>query len=749
MNLQEYKAIRHLSYDEVMNYFINKNGQPKVSYGKNGYNKKGYECHHIREDQESDLSDAKKIRDFPEFQQPECLVYLKYDEHLLAHLLISAEVLLKDTNSERCEDLSKGGIGLILGNHINSVNKEVLANMLADYCNKISTQMVLDVNNSREALEFVKKNYGLTDERVVKKVESLLKDPICLDHNRQAYVETEAMLLKNNSAISCICTCGGKTPFALEYMREHIEQGKKFLVITPNKQIYEQWTKDSSSSDIYEVYTIQTFYKEHKYTEELDSNKYCGIIVDEVHHIHSEAEKWTKCAHYALEKGLKILGLTATVSESQISENDPLFGGRIVYGLDIAEGIKNGTLWPYNYISTIYTNEGLSNSEYNMIQDKLDMFLSKHNIAEIIKSTENELKRAYQKKGIIFVTGTRNIPDSEKENKLAVFEKTIAQVKDAYPNATFYIISSHQDKNTNAENKVAFINEKEKDVFLVSYGMVNEGAHYEGINTLIMFRTTRSSILFNQQLGRIMRLKCKCPEDPHLVVFDFSNNIFTLLDEDEDEEYTKPENTGKKRNPKPMTYLPGQDVICRCECQDIVDLLMQLKLNREAGREDRLLSRVFEELNIDLNDETLSDFFEDETEEWKDVEILTKNNVNITKSPVKVVRDSINENTEQTFKSNDTQVTIKTGKNNSNNGNTKVKMNKAQLLTYLVKLVTDRAFICEALTTDLEITDDVLLSKLCKEVKLKRSGYDKLLGSEYKNCLKGRLILLNNDLHLY
>ena len=748
MNLQEYKSIRHLSYDEVMNYFINKNGQPKVAYGKNGYNKEGYECHHIREDQESNLSDSQKIKDFPELQQPECLVYLKYDEHLLAHLLISAEVLLKDTNSERCEDLSKGGIGLILGNHTSSMNKEVLANMLADYCNKISVQTALDVNNSREALEFVKNNYGLADEKVIKKVESLLKDPICLDHNRQAYVETEAMLLKNNSAISCICTCGGKTPFALEYMREHIQESKKFLVITPNKQIYEQWTKDSSSSNMYEVYTIQTFYKEHKYTEELDSNKYCGIIVDEVHHIHSEAEKWTKCAHYALEKGLKILGLTATVSESQLSESDPLFGGRIVYGLDIADGIKNGTLWPYNYISAIYTNDGLSNTEYNMIQDKLDMFLSTHKIATIITKTENELKRVGQKKGIIFVTGTRNIPDAEKENKLAVFEKTIAQVKDAYPNATFYIISSHQDKSTNAKNKAAFINEKEKDVFLVSYGMVNEGAHYEGINTLIMFRTTRSSILFNQQLGRIMRLKCKCPEDPHLTVFDFSNNIFTLLEEDEDEEYTESRSTGKKRNPKPMTYLPGHDVICRCECQDIVDLLIQLKLNREAGREDRLLSKVFEELNIDLDDQTLSDFFEDETEEWKDIEILTKDNVNITKSPVKVIRDTTTENTEQTFGSNDTQVTIKVGKNKSNNGNTTVKMSKAQLLAYLTKLVTDRAFICEALSINLEVKDDILLSKLCKELKLKRSGYDKLLGSQYKECLKGRLILLNDSLHL-
>ena len=52
--------------------------------------------------------------------------------------------------------------------------------------------------------------------------------------------------------------------------------------------------------------------------------------------------------------------------------------------------------------------------------------------------------------------------------------------------------------------------------------MISEGAHYKGVNTLIMFRRTQSSLVFNQQLGRIITLVRD--EDPHAIVFDLVNN---------------------------------------------------------------------------------------------------------------------------------------------------------------------------------------------------------------------------------
>lgn len=752
MNLTEYKKIKHKSYEEIIQYFIKKNGQPKVAYGKPGYIKNGYECHHIREDQESNLSSAEKQKEFPELQQPENLVYLKYDEHLLAHLLISSEVILKDTLSERREELSKGGINLILRNHLEAMNKKVVAQMLADYCNKISTQFILEADNSKEAFETFKNLTKLSDEKLIENVETLLIDPICFDHNKTAYVEAESQMLKSPSCIVSICTGGGKTCFSLQYMMEHIEEGKKFLVVVPNINIYEDWNRRKCkyyNGELYDVETIGSLIHPKTYHALINSGKYCGVIVDETHHMHEEAQKWNTPIKYALAKGLKVLGLTATVNESQRDELDPIFNGRIVEGLDTATAIQKGIMWAYNYITSLYrcgdgSIAGLTDREYNLLSEPLDLFCEEHSIPSVILKAEEELNRKGQKKGIVFISGTRNVPDEQKGNKLAIFEQTIKWVKDAYPDAEFCILSSHQSNEKNTASKKRFREEKEKDIFLVSYGMVNEGSHYEGVNTLIIFRTTGSKILFTQQLGRIMRLKNEGDVNPNLTVFDFTNNIFSLM-ENSEKEYSDSSSTStseKEKHQSPFEYLQGQDVICRAEHQNLLELLKQLNTCTDAARRNAIAKKTLAELSItpDLLDE-IGEYFESDPEEWDGIEVASTNKINLSRNrnQTPIIRDASGKN-------EDDQRELALKEKKSISRSSKILMSKEELLIYLINLIADRAFICEAINEELMVLDENLLASFCKDAKITRKGFEAFRTSSYSTYLKGKLKYLKSDL---
>ena len=71
------------------------------------------------------------------------------------------------------------------------------------------------------------------------------------------------------------------------------------------------------------------------------------------------------------------------------------------------------------------------------------------------------------------------------------------------------------------ENREWFENTDEG--YLLAVNMISEGAHYRGVNTLIMFRKTQSYLVYTQQLGRIITLMKD--ENPNAIVFDLVNNV--------------------------------------------------------------------------------------------------------------------------------------------------------------------------------------------------------------------------------
>jgi superfamily II DNA or RNA helicase len=97
-------------------------------------------------------------------------------------------------------------------------------------------------------------------------------------------------------------------------------------------------------------------------------------------------------------------------------------------------------------------------------------------------------------------------------------------MRDIYPNVEYRRMHSRMPDNEVKETREWFQNTDEG--YLLAVNMISEGAHYRGVNTIIMFRRTQSSLVFNQQLGRIITLARD--EDPQAIVFDLVNNAENL-----------------------------------------------------------------------------------------------------------------------------------------------------------------------------------------------------------------------------
>jgi hypothetical protein len=156
---------------------------------------------------------------------------------------------------------------------------------------------------------------------------------------------------------------------------------------------------------------------------------------------------------------------------------------------------------------------------------------------------------------------------------------------------------------------------------LLTVGMVNEGAHYDGINTLIMFRKTNSSRLYLQQLGRIVMKKPEVnPEvyNPEGVVFDFTNNAEHLIYSSDYTTYTgdsKDKQADIEAVKRIKKALSGKEVICQDYTEDCVATLNALKAARDKDTRAQHIYQLFEESAFEIKQDVVK------VEDWLSIDL--------------------------------------------------------------------------------------------------------------------------------
>lgn len=549
MNLNEYNKVQYFTYENYCQYlkdkYINK---PKSKLFK----------HHTYENIQANLSNDSIRKYFIELnpdkiQYVNDIVYCDYLEHLLLHIMIGEQ-----TDSRKC--LGLGGAV----NYIIPQLNDYFDNGVKAYSDKYYEDIDRNV-------------YEILVDRCS---DALNKTRIALDFNDTLYRQVEYNLNTNNKALIVLGTGLGKTTTALQYLWNN---KCKALVIVPNKLIKNGWEE---YSDWVDTITYQSF--SNRYNN-INYNNYGLVILDEAHHSAYDeikdkgAKTWSKGINYILSQNIKVLGLTATPERSdKINISKTIFKECVCEGLAVEDAIEQNIIHPFSYITALYDTSGILD-EYKDCDNK--ELVGQLNVAinntptlkQILLNRMPEGKR----KGIIFI---QDIND----------EDIVIQImKDTFPNSTCKTIHSKKSQIENDRIKKWF--EETDEGYLIAVNMISEGAHYKGVNTIIMFRKTSSYLVFTQQLGRIITLTKN--ENPNAIVFDLVNNINNI-------EYNSLESDLKQTHNikriieklKTTEAAISNQIIIADESNEIVDAIRKIKKYgdvRWTEEEDDILRQYY------------------------------------------------------------------------------------------------------------------------------------------------------------
>ena len=593
-----------------------------------GHGKDGLQYHHICEDIVPSLSDKNVAASNPiEYQKAENMCYCNLLEHAWLHILITENNTEASDNAEEAITGQGGVKWMILAlnsimcnanvsyyssvdddghgcnynvNNIITKNKYAYNKIINRYCTSAFIRQRLG-KSAKELAEdlckFTKRDAA--PQKIIDMIMSVGTDTKLFDWNVNAYADLENYLKNNRTALVWICTGGGKTTTGLEYLRVH---DCKALVLCPSNTVKDSWLANKNC----EVMNYQTFMNKNVYRT-LDYSKYGVIICDEVHHV--DAPRWGEGLQFILDTtDLKIIGLTATPSEEQLNGTDKYFGGRLCNGLDLAEGIEEGNIWSFGYIQSIYKMEdakpdfekyGEAGTE---LWGRLNLELNKTPVVTVLKKH----MPAGQRKIIVFCSSIEDIQyakDTMKEYQADL------DIRD---------ITSKKDKKYIKDTKDWFNETTDHNVCLVTVGMVNEGAHYEGVNTLVMFRRTKSSTLYLQQLGRVVVTTKKA--NPNGIVFDFTNNAdnlinnqtITIYHNDADTNNSATEDAIKRIKNVIRTKANGNEQIYKDYTNNCTEVLKDLQEAKDISSTNCKIYGAFDELKQELmENEFAFDLWED------------------------------------------------------------------------------------------------------------------------------------------
>lgn len=621
-----------------------------------GHGDVGLQYHHICEDLVPSLSNKDVATANPiEYQSADNMCYCNLLEHAWLHVLIT-EANATATDEDQDAVTGLGGVKWMFI-ALNSIyadpsaswySKKTYLEADADVADEDRVGMTYNYNNiitdhKDDYLKvvnrfctssFIRQRLNMTpvelaaticlscksDETVRSLYEEIMaeaKTTKLFDHNVGAFCDLEKYLEDNASALVYICTSGGKTTTGLEYLRIH---GGHALALGPSDTIKNGWDKDKDGNPLPNVTAMnyQTFMNCY---DALDWNKYTMIFADEAHHV--AAERWGEGLRWVLANRpeVKIIGLTATPTDNQFNGTDVEFGGRICYGLDLAEGIKSGKIWPFGYIQSIYKMEEVKD-EFDaygavgtQLWERLNLQLNQNPIQKILK----DKMPAGQRKIIVFCQSTGDLDDA------------VTAMHQYDPTLEIRKVTSKEDKDANDNAKTWFNDTTDKNVCILTVNMVNEGAHYKGVNTLVMFRRTNSTTLYIQQLGRLVANKQAVTVDPNGIVFDFTNNAENLIYNSTiqlDEEVKTPTVKAEQiERVKRAIQSLGSEVIYQDYTEDCAKTLAALDETKNTNKQGAVIYSAFNDVKNELATEFKELFDFDLWEELK----TTSGTVNIEK----------------------------------------------------------------------------------------------------------------------
>lgn len=323
-------------------------------------------------------------------------------------------------------------------------------------------------------------------------------------HNIPVYKKLEAKMKEVHRCALVAATGTGKSYITARYVCDYDLQTET-LILVPNRAVMKTWKNQLPDTDIM---TYQGMMLKRP-----NFSMYKLIICDEMHHL--GADNWGEVfRELATHPEQKILGLTATPirylndNRNMVTE---FFDGNLVEGVQLSEAIRDGILPSFEYITALYDvpkRKKSKDTTTEKLYTKLDLMSNEYSFRKILEK-HLEPKPFPQIKAVVFVPS------------IAEIDEIRDICKEAFPKALHLAACSKYKDEENQEAYQVFEEDTFFDTFLYVVDILNEGRHLKGANVEIMFRRTRSPIVYLQQLGRILDSGNK---SIRVKVFDFVAN---------------------------------------------------------------------------------------------------------------------------------------------------------------------------------------------------------------------------------
>lgn len=382
------------------------------------------------------------------------------------------------------------------------------------------------------------------------------------EYQQELINELRLALRTNNRVIGCLPTGGGKTVTFSSIVRGAWERGTKVLILTDRIELLTQaggalkeiglapikieaGRKASFNGSLY-VAMSETLYRRMSkpgYPEWLQGIGL--IIIDECH-----KRSFTKLMEF-FNPDTKVIGFTATPTRE--GHKDPLAESytELIQGVEIDYLVKNGYLAAPNYYGVKADLSGvhMKSGDYN--QDEVANRFSQTKLYRGV--VENWTKRTPGTKTIVF---SSNIP-----NSLEIVEEF---KKTGYP-------VRHLDSNMSKKDRDAVLRwfKQTPDGILSNVGILTTGFDEPSIETVILYRATKSLSLYLQMVGRGSRTIPGIKES--FSILDFGNNIAThgfwhearAWELDIKERKERPKGEAVLKNcPECEAFIPAATVVC-------------------------------------------------------------------------------------------------------------------------------------------------------------------------------------------
>lgn len=354
-------------------------------------------------------------------------------------------------------------------------------------------------------------------------------------HNEKAYQNLVTSLDEYPLAFIEHATGTGKTPLILKYLYVMMRMSRILFVSLHDEMFDPLFGKQMKTLGMkredfkkFETLIYHNLIKQdpRKLIEEYDC-----FVFDEAHHC--GAPKWSKIVEGIKEEVLKrkdkkMIGLTATgirYLDNYMDVCEKFFDGHLASRLGVAEAILKALLPAPLYINSIVSCK----EKYNRIMNKLKKLPRTDEISKVMEkmneigknindnsSIPDLLKKYDVKPGEKYIVFCKDIKDlKNKMQEAQDWFKDIGEVK-------MFEAHSYQKKEKNREQISEFEQKRDEVSLMFAVDIFNEGFHIDDLDGILMFRKTKSPIVYLQQIGRALSFSVRKKQ---IKIFDFVDNI--------------------------------------------------------------------------------------------------------------------------------------------------------------------------------------------------------------------------------